>query len=64
MTTAPNERLSTEEVAKEFKIKATTLRSWRRYRRYDKRYPRYHKLFRMVYYIRSEIEEDLKGIVI
>lgn len=55
------ERLTTKEVSVMFKIKESTLRSWRRCRQYDKRYPRYHKLFpKMVYYVKSEIIEDMK----
>jgi len=58
----PNERLTTDEVARLYKIKPSTLRQWRIYRRHDKRYPRYHKLYRKVYYVRCEVEEDLKGM--
>lgn len=64
MNNDPNERLSTDEVSKIFKIKESTLRMWRTYRKYDKSYPRYHKLFKTVYYLRSEIEEDLKGVCV
>ena len=58
------ERLTTDEVAKLFKLSSSTLRVWRTKRRYDKRYPRYHKLHGKVYYVRNEVEEDLKGVCI
>jgi len=54
-------RLTSKEVAQMFKINGSTLRSWRRYRRFDKRYPRFHKLFTgKVYYLEAEILEDMK----
>lgn len=57
------EHLTTREVAKEFKTNESTLRSWRRLRLTDKRYPRYHKLFTgKVYYVRAEIEADMKNM--
>jgi len=60
MVKNPNERLTSLQVAEEFNINNSTLRSWRRMRGYDKRYPRFHKLFTgKVFYVRSEIEEDL-----
>jgi len=56
----PDERLTSLQVAKEFNVNNSTLRSWRRYRTFDKRYPRFHKLFTgKVFYVRSEIEADL-----
>lgn len=63
MTENTTDRLTTKEVSAMFNIKETTIRSWRRYRRYDKRYPRYHKLIgRMVYYVKSEIIEDMANM--
>lgn len=57
----PNEKLTTNQVAEEFKMSSSTLRSWRQCRGYDKRYPRFHKLFTgKVFYIRGEFVEDLK----
>jgi transposase-like protein len=58
--TTPNERLSSKQVAEEHNINHSTLRGWRRMRTFDKRYPRYHKLFTgKIFYVRREIEEDL-----
>lgn len=55
-----NERLTTKQVSEIFNINNSTLKAWRRYRGYDKRYPRYHKMFTgMVFYIRHEIEADI-----
>ena len=61
MTTKnPNDRLTSSQVAEEFNINDSTLRGWRRMYTYDKRYPRFHKLFTgKIFYIRVEIEEDL-----
>ena len=55
----PNEKLSSKQIADEFFLNQSTLRGWRRCRTFDKRYPRYHKLFTgKVFYVRSEFEED------
>lgn len=53
--------LTSIEVAAKYGIKESTLRSWRRlYMLGDDRFPRFHKLTTgSVYYIQSEIEEDL-----
>lgn len=57
------ERLTTKQVSAMFNINEATLRGWRRCRGYDKRYPRFHKLFTgKVYYIKAEIVEDMKGM--
>lgn len=53
-------RMTTKDVSEFFKVSESTIRSWRRCRRYDKRYPRFHKLITgAVYYVREEIVEDL-----
>ena len=57
------EQLSSKQTAKEYSVNESTLRSWRYRRVYDKRYPRYHKLFTgKVYYLRDELEEDLASM--
>lgn len=59
----PDDRLTSRQVSEEFNIPDSTLRSWRMCRGYDKRFPRYHKLFTgKVFYVRCEIEEDLAGM--
>lgn len=56
-------KLSSKQVAKLYGINESTLRSWRYRRAYDKRYPRYHKLFTgSVFYLRSEVETDLANM--
>ena len=57
------ERLRTKDISKLFGIKESTLRSWRRCRGHDKRFPRFHKITpRMVYYIEAEFREDLEAM--
>lgn len=57
----PNDRLTSKQVSIEFNIPDSTLRSWRMRRSYDRRFPRFHKLFTgKVFYVRAEIEEDLR----
>ena len=59
----PDDRLTSKQVSIEFNIPDSTLRSWRRCRSYDPRYPRFHKLFTgKVYYVRAEIAEDLENM--
>jgi len=55
-----NSRLTSKQIATEFNINESTLRGWRRCYTFDKRYPRYHKLFTgKIFYIRAEFEEDI-----
>lgn len=57
---ANREQLTSKEAATRYGINESTLRSWRYRRAYDKRYPRYHKLFTgRVFYFSDELEEDL-----
>jgi len=59
------DRLSAREAAKDYGINQSTLGSWRYRRAYDKRFPRYHKIFTgAVYYLRHELEEDLANMEI
>jgi len=60
----PNDRLTSKQVADEFYIADGTLAYWRNQRQWDKSLPRFHKLRRKVFYVRSEIEEDLKGVTV
>jgi hypothetical protein len=54
-------RLTHEEVSVIFHVSVSTLAKWRMRRAYDHRYPRFHKSGpRRVYYLRHEVEEDLK----
>lgn len=45
MMEANREKLTSKQAAFEYGINESTLRSWRFKRAYDKRFPRYHKLF-------------------
>ncbi len=60
----PDERLTSKQVSMMFNIPDGTLAYWRNQRAWDKTLPRFHKLRRKVYYIRHEIEEDLKGVCV
>ena len=62
--TNPNERLTTKQVSEEFNIPVSTLSHWRAIDKqvvYVTKYPRHHQLITgKIYYLRSEIEQDLK----
>ena len=60
----PNDRLTSKQVSELFGIADGTLGFWRNQRQWDKSLPRFHKLRRKVFYVRSEIEEDLKGVCV
>lgn len=65
MSSNQNEKLTSRKVSDEFHVNQSTLRGWRRCRTFDKRYPRFHKLFTgSVFYLRCEIEEDIKKMEI
>ncbi len=59
----PNERLTAKQVSEEFNIPIGTLSHWRFIKAFTPNAPRYHKykFCSKIFYLRHEIEEDLKG---